>query len=538
MVIHRDDKHASSVESESHLISWNGVKVDRFDARLTIDDMSRLTKKGGPDTFNKETVSTDDLDYERFRDMDDDSDGDSSDGEEVKKPAVFGPTYDTKVSTSPLKTEPDAISQPKAALFHPSFSVPPHLVLPNTLAEHKAIAATAAFVRIRGAQAEILFKVKQSNNQKFGFLVLDNPLNAYYEYLRDTGLEHDETADPARATPSTSSTSAPAPVLVKARAGPPGMAAPPGMKLPTKAPATIFLPKGPPALPPPKVVTMIDNIAPFVVKNGAAFEEMVREKDPDGSSFLRPEDEHHAYYQYRIAREKYTQKMEQKTPQIPTAALEVATVAAPEALPVEIEPEEPKRSESAEKEKRREDALESERARQRILSRMPKRLRSRSRSKSRSESKSKKKKDKSRDRDKGRDRDNDKDRDKSRDRDKGRDREKDSKHRDSERKRDKSRDREKKREKGSNRSKSRDRDGEWNLKRSRDKGKERSRSRDRGGEEKRKRSRSPKSRSPKVDKTPSSDAASHPWKEAIDAASGNTYYYNEDTRETTWKKPY
>jgi hypothetical protein len=537
MVIHRDDKHASSVESESHLISWNGVKVDRFDARLTIDDMSRLTKKGGPDTFNKETVSTDDLDYERFRDMDNDSDGDSSDGEEVKKPAVFGPIYDTKLSTSPLKTEPDATSQPRAALplFHPSFSVPPLLVLPNTLAEHKAIAATAAFVRTRGAQAEILFKVKQSNNQKFGFLVLDNPLNAYYEYLRDTGLEHDETAAPARATPATSST--PAPVPVKAKAGPPGMAAPPGMKLPTSAPTTVSLSKGPPALPPPEVVTMIDNIAPFVVKNGAAFEEMVREKDPEGSSFLRPEDEHHAYYQYRIAREKYTQKMEQKTPQIPAVALEVVATSVPEALPAEIEPEEPKRSESAEKDKRREDALESERARQRILSRMPKRLRSRSRSKSRSESKSKKKKDKSRDRDKGRDREKDKVRDKSRDRDKGRDREKDSKNRDSDRKREKSRDREKKREKGSDRSKSRDRDGERNLKRSRDKGKERSRSRDRDGEKKRKRSRSPKSRSPKVDKPSSSDAASDPWKEAIDAASGNTYYYNEDTRETTWKKP-
>jgi hypothetical protein len=404
------------------------------------------------------------------------------------------------------------------------------MLLPNTLAEHKAIAATASFVRARGTQAEILLKVKQSANPKFGFLVeLEHPLHAYYDYLRDTGFEHDPNAPAAVPVPVVSSSPPVVPVVVPTvRKGPPGMSAPPGMR--AKAPPGVSstsssstssansAPQPPTALPPQDIMTIIDNLAPFVVKNGSAFEDMVREKDPASSGFLNPGNGHHTYYLYALAKVKYQQANEAavKAPtsaiqgQIAAAQATLEAAAAPAATPAAAVPEEPKRSASAEKEKRKADELESKRARERILARMPKGLRrERSRSRSKSKSRDRDRGSKSRGKSKSKEsKSKDRDRDRDKKRDKGRDRD---------------RDRDKKRDKGRDRSRSRSRDRKEDN--SRKKKRRRSRSRSLSGA----------SKASKVEKV--APVASDPWKAAVDASSGKTYYYNATTRETTWSKP-
>jgi len=56
-------------------------------------------------------------------------------------------------------------------------------------------------------------------------------------------------------------------------------------------------------LPPRAIRELLEKTAGFVVRNGAAFEDKVR--DSQGHlpkmSFLNPEDEYHPYYQWRIA---------------------------------------------------------------------------------------------------------------------------------------------------------------------------------------------------------------------------------------------
>lgn len=54
---------------------------------------------------------------------------------------------------------------------------------------HAVIEKTAKFIATQGPQMEILIKAKQSNNQQFEFLNMDNRLNRYYKHLLNA-LKH------------------------------------------------------------------------------------------------------------------------------------------------------------------------------------------------------------------------------------------------------------------------------------------------------------------------------------------------------------
>ncbi|CEO95197.1 hypothetical protein PBRA_003963 [Plasmodiophora brassicae] len=79
--------------------------------------------------------------------------------------------------------------------FRPSFIVPSHITtLPESLEVHSLIEKTAKFARTNVPQAEVLLKIRQDHNPKFRFLLADDNLNPYYEYLKKTGVVHDPSS--------------------------------------------------------------------------------------------------------------------------------------------------------------------------------------------------------------------------------------------------------------------------------------------------------------------------------------------------------
>lgn len=75
---------------------------------------------------------------------------------------------------------------------------------------HAVIEKTAKFIAAQGPQMEILIKAKQSNNQQFEFLNIDNRLNRYYKHLLNAVKHGFYPADEPEVEPPTQEVSTPA----------------------------------------------------------------------------------------------------------------------------------------------------------------------------------------------------------------------------------------------------------------------------------------------------------------------------------------
>lgn len=119
---------------------------------------------------------------------------------------------------------------------------------------HAIIDNTAKFVHKTGEQAEVRLRLQHKDNAAFSFLLIDDPLHAYYKFVRTLIKEGVDTAIPPPPPPPPSDAPASAPA-------PPPVPPPP----PAAAPE-------PPA-PPLEQRLVIDKLVEMVAKHGDAFED-------------------------------------------------------------------------------------------------------------------------------------------------------------------------------------------------------------------------------------------------------------------------
>lgn len=257
--------------------------------------------------------------------------------------------------------------------FTSKIDLPSEIEPPKTLKLHQIIEKTAKFIASQGPQMEILLKTKQSSNPQFNFLSHDGQFNAYYKHILslmkagtyqydENGDKNDETSSEVEETngkveepqPTTSAI-----VIPKIAFKPSADCAYTQLisKI-TKAPISVIEQQqkqlelntnnghsgikssgllglasycsdtensdddtecenyiGP--MPPADLQIVIDKTATYVAKNGGEFEETLKQKNDSRFPFLKPSDEFHAYYSFKVNESK------RSLPKFPTAATTV-----------------------------------------------------------------------------------------------------------------------------------------------------------------------------------------------------------------------
>lgn len=192
----RDDDRALHIDQGKHLIPWMGdetLKIDRYDARGALHDLSRLeAPPGGYDwrvELSRDQQDVEQLcDEERYRALHTDEDEEEMYKEEELKrlhAAGYGQVgfnYDAPSEPAPALT-PTEVDEP--FIPTPAFKalLPVDIVFPESLKQNAIIEKTANFIATQGAQMEILIKAKQRDNPQFNFLARDSTLHNYYTSL-------------------------------------------------------------------------------------------------------------------------------------------------------------------------------------------------------------------------------------------------------------------------------------------------------------------------------------------------------------------
>ncbi|KAA0184534.1 hypothetical protein HAZT_HAZT003335 [Hyalella azteca] len=240
----RDDEKAQFIESGSHLIPWMGdttMMIDRYDVRGALYDLGAAASSGPPAVLTEVELKEEELcKYERYvalyYDLDVIAEKEEEESKRLQMELAHGtssfsqvgysydgfpmavpdtaddssqtsnvpqPALDTVVSV-PLQNKPHDKFTPPSSL-----SLPPGIVVPTSLKQHKIIVKTAGFIAKQGSQMEIILKTKQTGNALFGFMSFDNSLNAYYKHivgLMKSGryVEEQQDEDPVEDAPAAS----------------------------------------------------------------------------------------------------------------------------------------------------------------------------------------------------------------------------------------------------------------------------------------------------------------------------------------------
>eukprot|EP00742_Colponemidia_sp_Colp-10_P010281 GILJ01011287.1.p1 GENE.GILJ01011287.1~~GILJ01011287.1.p1 ORF type:complete len:358 (-),score=55.78 GILJ01011287.1:300-1373(-) len=294
--------------------------VDRYDVRLLLPDASALEFTTGPDSDNE----NEELNQERYYDV---NAVDRVEREEEQSQsglhAAIPFSYETPEEKQPEVVVPQL---PQYSIpFESPLPVPADIKAPEWLREHQLMAYTARFVRSHGLPAEIVLKVKQSRNPLFAFLNDEDPLHSYYLFLKSISSSDMETlvsSLPPLKFPQSQQSPPPAQSLTV-------MDPPTTVPEPTTAAVTAtnlesipvidakLVPPSDILIPPNEVVSAIDKLVDFVVRNGPEFEQIVmtREKNNRRFEFLLPWSPHNAYYKWKLAASR-------PLPTPPTPALE------------------------------------------------------------------------------------------------------------------------------------------------------------------------------------------------------------------------
>ncbi|XP_024532742.1 splicing factor, suppressor of white-apricot homolog [Selaginella moellendorffii] len=306
-----DDPAAAFVASDEALVPWSedaDVLMDRYDVRHLIHDASVFQRRHRHSSPVDEGISQEELDYERYRDFHEASrelerDKAGNDGATASTSGLYTSVpfdYPKEKDSEKEKEKQPPPPDQEEALFVPGFPVPDHLQphLPRSQKIHQIISGTAKFVSERGGQAEVILKVKQAGNPKFGFLLSDHVLHPYFRYLVDhpevTGAMLRSFPPPPPSRLGSASITKPAEGLrllgevygENDEENDKSLSLPPTVEIRTIKE------------PPPYIKTVIDKMVEFIARNGKDFEDVVRDKDKSDERFhfLHPWHEYHPYY--------------------------------------------------------------------------------------------------------------------------------------------------------------------------------------------------------------------------------------------------
>eukprot|EP00050_Salpingoeca_kvevrii_P003199 m.218663 g.218663 ORF g.218663 m.218663 type:complete len:451 (+) comp10788_c10_seq2:2128-3480(+) len=216
---------ALEVNSEARLVAWQGdqsLLMDRFDARLLLDDVNEFKKlksfsSDPPPELQAEEAQ---CDWERYRDLSsganlneddqhddgptypsihDDNDNSGvgtenqasavSEGNFTATPFTYGGSSAEIPPSKRQRVDEDGCDVDSGAdspfVVPDDLEVPDGMAVPQWQLTFARIEQTAKFVASQGAQMEVFLKAKQAANPKFLFMDLDHRLYPFYRLLVD-----------------------------------------------------------------------------------------------------------------------------------------------------------------------------------------------------------------------------------------------------------------------------------------------------------------------------------------------------------------
>eukprot|EP00277_Geminigera_cryophila_P018304 CAMPEP_0179437358 /NCGR_PEP_ID=MMETSP0799-20121207/21263_1 /TAXON_ID=46947 /ORGANISM="Geminigera cryophila, Strain CCMP2564" /LENGTH=821 /DNA_ID=CAMNT_0021218239 /DNA_START=17 /DNA_END=2482 /DNA_ORIENTATION=+ len=238
--LYQDDETMAWLENQKHLQLWMENKeedlwIDRYDVRQLLSDASLFAKR----PRQQSPVLVDDaeermLDAERFGDLppstgeessatyDNDGEADDGDGAASAPSNHFGAVHFSFGGQPAAQQAPQHPIPAEIQAFADGWltELAVGSTLPHTFKQHQVIERTAKFIHKQGKKMEVSLKIKHGGNAAFQFLLVDHPLQPYYQALLKYLGYCPQAADLPTLLPSVEKPAEPAPEAAEEPAAP------------------------------------------------------------------------------------------------------------------------------------------------------------------------------------------------------------------------------------------------------------------------------------------------------------------------------